>query len=189
MTSFRVPRPSRRHALAAGGGVFLAAFSMLLPSLLPGISPTAEAAAKKRLLVVTVTKGFRHDVIPASEQIIKEMGDKSGAFTVDYVRTDAEMADKMTPAGLKKYDGVFFANTTGELPIPDREAFLKWIADGHGFIGAHAATDTYHEYEPYKQMIGGEFRTHGPQVGVKGRVEDKNHPATKSIGDTFSAYD
>jgi len=46
---------------------------------------------------------------------------------VDYVRTDEEMAQKMTAAGLKDYDGVIFADTTGDLPLPDKQAFLDWI--------------------------------------------------------------
>src|ERR1041385_1013627 len=78
--------------------------------------PAAEAAPKK-LLVVTVTKGFRHSSIPTAEKVLAELGQKSGVFTVDYVRNDQEMADKMTASGLRQYDGVIFANTTGDLPL------------------------------------------------------------------------
>lgn len=144
----------------------------------------------KRLLVVTVTKGFRHDdAIKASERILAQMGAKSGAFTVDYVRNDAEMAAKMTPQALKGYDGVFFSNTTGDLPLPDRDGFLKWIAEGHGFMGAHAATDTFHGYEPYLKMIGAKFRTHGPQSWVICRVEDRSHPAVRHLGTARMVFD
>ncbi len=176
----------RRRALT--GGALLAAAGAALACLAPKPSP-AQAAPAKRLLVVTVTKGFRHDVIPVSEEVLKTLAEKDGAFSVDYVRTDAEMAEKMTPSGLRNYDAVFFANTTGELPLPDREAFLQWIADGHGFVGAHAATDTYHKYEPYLQMIGAEFKTHGPQSEVECRVEDTTHPATRHLDGSFKVFD
>ena len=151
--------------------------------------PAPAEAAPKRLLVVTVTKGFRHDSIPYSEEVIREIGQKTGAFIADYARTDAELAREMSPEGLRRYDGVFFANTTGDLPIPDRDAFLKWIADGHGFIGAHAATDTYHGWEPYIRMIGAEFATHGAQSEVECRNEDPKHPATRHFGPSVRAFD
>src|SRR5256885_3626850 len=87
---------------------------------------SAQAAAPRKLLVVTVTKGFRHSSIPTAEKVLAELGEKSGAFTVDYVRTDEDMANKMTLEALKAYDGVIFANTTGDLPLPDKEGFLEW---------------------------------------------------------------
>src|SRR6266481_2054765 len=66
-------------------------------------------AAPKKVLVVTVTKGFRHSSIPTAEKVLAELGESSKAFTVDYVRNDAEMAEKMTVANLKNYDAVIFA--------------------------------------------------------------------------------
>jgi len=61
---------------------------------------------------------------------------------------------------------VIFASTTGDLPLPDKQGFIDWVAAGHGFVGIHAATDTFHGFPPFIAMIGGEFRTHGPQVTV-----------------------
>lgn len=143
-------------------------------------TPTTAHRAKKKLLVVTVTKGFRHgDSIPVAEKVLAELGAKSGKFDVDYVRTDEEMAQKMTVAGLKNYDGVFFASTTGNLPLPDKDGFLAWIKEGHAFCGAHAASDTFHDFPAYIEMIGGEFKTHGAQVEIEGLLEDDSHPATK----------
>src|SRR5277367_6455469 len=72
--------------------------------------------APRHLLVVTVTKGFRHASIQTGERVVGDLARKSGAFTVDYVRTDDDMARKMTMEALKNYDGVFFLNTTGILP-------------------------------------------------------------------------
>ena len=57
---------------------------------------SVQAATPKKVLVVTVTKGFRHSSIPTAEKILGELGQKSGAFTVEYVRNDQEMAEKMT---------------------------------------------------------------------------------------------
>jgi uncharacterized protein len=168
----------------------LGAFAMTLAPSRAVADDSKQEPPKKRLLIVTVTKGFRHgDSIPLIESIVKELGEKDGSFTVDYVRTDEEMAQKMTAAALQTYDGVLFGNTTGDLPLPDKEAFLEWIAEGHGFIGVHSATDTFHSFPPYIEMIGGEFLTHGPQVNVFCNVEDKTFPATRMLGGMRMVFD
>ncbi len=42
-------------------------------------------AEPKKLLVVTVTTGFRHSSIETAEKVLAEIGEKSGVFSVDYV--------------------------------------------------------------------------------------------------------
>jgi hypothetical protein len=132
------------------------------------------------LLWVTVTKSFRHDVIPRSEEIMESLAQADGGFTLTYVRDDQDMGEKMAPAVLQLYDGAIFANTTGDLPLPDKQAFLQWIASGKAFIGVHAAIDTFRgkrPLDPYIQMIGAEFKTHGDQAQVDCLNQDSNHPA------------
>lgn len=97
--------------------------------------------------------------------------------------------EKLSPENLKKYDGVIFNNTTGDLPLPNPQAFLDWIKEGHAFIGIHAATDTYHGFKPYIEMIGAEFLTHGPQVSVDCINEDPKHPACKDLGPQLTVFD
>ena len=153
-----------------------------------GLAAPAHAAPK-RVLVVTVTLGFHHSSIPTAEKVIAELGKDSSAFTVDYARVNPDdpqfkgddgkpdkakveaaikevLAEKMSPAALKNYDAVIFANTTGDLPLPDKQAFLDWIKSGKGFVGMHSAADTYHGFPGYIDMIGAEFKTHEAQVGV-----------------------
>lgn len=155
----------------------------------------SSAQTPKRVLVVTATQGFRHSSIPTAEKAIAEIGEKSQAFTVDYVRggkngkDDTDVKEKMTPEKLKQYDAVIFANTTGDLPIPDKDAFLEWIKSGKGFVGMHSATDTFPNYRPYIEMIGGEFRTHGEQVCVECIVQDRRHPATRHLRATWTIFD
>jgi uncharacterized protein len=149
---------------------------------------TQAADAPKKILVVTVTKGFRHSSIPTAEKVIKQLADQSKAFTVDYVRTDEDMAAMMKPEALHQYDAFIFANTTGDLPLPDKKAFLEEIENGKGFVGMHSASDTFHgkgQVDPYTLMLGGEFKTHGAQVGVECLVVDRNHPATKHLGESY----
>jgi uncharacterized protein len=152
-------------------------------------SPTETLAAPPKLLVVSVTKGFRHESIPTTEKLVERLAQKSGAFTVDYARTDEELAAKLGPQGRGNYAGVLFAQTTGDLPIPDPQGFLDWIAAGHGFVGIHSATDTFPAFAPFIDMIGAHFKHHGPQVKVGVLVKDAAHPATKGIPQPFEVYD
>ena len=158
-----------------------------------GMNLVASAAkAPKKLLVVTVTKGFRHSSIPTAEKVLGEIASKTGIFTVDYVRNDKDMAEKMTMDALSKLDGVIFANTTGDLPLPDKAGFLKWIESGKAYIGMHSASDTFRGHkplDPYNVMLGGEFLTHGAQVTVECINQDPNHPACKHFGSTFKVHD
>jgi len=158
----------------------------------PGGVSEARAVATRRVLVVTVTKGSRHDSIPTAEKVLGELATKSGLFTVDYARTDEEMATKMTAAALKNYAAVVFANTTGDLPMPDKGAFLKRIESGMGFVGVHAATDTFRGHkplDPYVLMLGGEFKGHGAQVEVEVINQDPRHPACRNYPPTFHIFD
>lgn len=168
-------------------------------------------AAPKKLLVVETTTGFRHSSIPTIEKVLTGLAQSTGEFTLDFVRqpdgkpatlksdaTDAEKAayrtaeaawenqlalalEKLSPSSLKNYDGVVFDNTTGDLPIPDKQGFLDWINAGHAFIGIHAASDTFHHWPEYIDMIGGEFNRHGRQVSVDCLNRDLKNPATKPL--------
>src|SRR5690349_1180062 len=98
---------------------------------------STRAADPKKVLVVTVTKEFRHSSIPTAMKVLGELAEKSKAFTVDYAFNDADLAAKTTPENLQKYDGFIFANTTGILPLADKAAFLNAIKSGKGFVGMH----------------------------------------------------
>lgn len=50
------------------------------------ICGTVLSAAPKKMLVVTITVGFRHSSVLAAEPVIAEIGKDSGLFTVDYIR-------------------------------------------------------------------------------------------------------
>lgn len=169
-------------------------------------------AAPKTVLVVTTTTGFRHSSIPTAEKVLGELAKTSEAFVVDYARvepTDAEfkgpdgkpdkakvdaaiksvLAKKMSAEALSKYDAVIFANTTGQLPLPDRDAFIQWVKSGKGFVGMHSATDTLSQFDAYVDMIGGTFRTHKEQVEVQPINQDQECPACKHLGTDWKVYD
>jgi uncharacterized protein len=198
----------RASDIARSGKLFLA--GILLGGSFGFASP-AQAAPKK-VLVVTVTKGFRHSSIPTAEKVLAELAKETSAFTVDYARVEptdpqfkgddgkpdkekvnaaikAVLAEKMSPAALKQYDAVVFANTTGDLPLPDNQAFLDWIKSGKGFVGMHSATDTFPGFPGYNEMIGGHFKTHGAQVKVDVINQDQECPICKHLPANWEVFD
>jgi len=165
---------------------------LLLAGILLGCNFSFAApaqAAPKKVLVVTVTKGFRHSSIPLAEKVIAELGKENGAFTVDYARTDQDLAEKMSPAALRHYDAVIFAQTTGDLPLPDKQAFLDWIKSGKGFVGMHAAADTFPGYPAYTDMLGAHFKTHEAQVEVDALNQDPQFPACRHLPADWKVFD
>ena len=101
----------------------------------------------------------------------------------------AYMADKMAIAKIKDYDGFVFANTTGDLQLPDRDGFVELIKSGKAFVAMHSGSDTYHPFRRYSEMLGGEFETHKAQVEVQPVLHDPAHPATKHVPEGFRVFD
>jgi len=148
----------------------------------------AEGASVKKILYVTTTKDFHHSACEYSIPIVKKLAEESkqdpllGAF--DVVCTDK--TDLITAEGLKNFDAICFSNTTGGLaqfPLSeaDRNALLEAIKGGKGFIGIHAATDTYKDWQPYVDMIGGAFESHPWNERVTIDIEDPSHPCAAPV--------
>jgi type 1 glutamine amidotransferase len=139
----------------------------------------AEPAAPARLLVVSVTMGFRHGSIGTAEGVLEQLGREQGLYHLDYLRMpegdtndpawQASLATRFARAfaadSLTEFDGVMFVSTTGELPLPDLAGFLEWIKSGKAFIGFHAASDTFKKSDAYVEMIGGHFAGHPWNAG------------------------
>jgi hypothetical protein len=152
-------------------------------------SPLPPNPAAKHLLVVTYTTGFRHSSIPIAETTIRDLGTRTGLYQTEFCRSEADVTSRLTSDGLRQIDGVFFANTTGDLGVPDMRAFLAWIADGHGFLGAHSASDTYHDSADYLEMLGGEIATHGQIAEADIRVDDPSDPSVAHLAPRFRIVD
>lgn len=183
----------------------LAPLAFALASLviwLPGAEGSdPEPSETRRLLLVTQSAGFEHSTVTRngnplshSERVLKEMGIRSGKFRVDCTQ---DVATDFKPELIKNYDVVAFY-TTGKLPIEPEtlDWFLNiWLAEqGHGFLGLHSAADTFKDYEPYWDMIGGSFVAHpwNKNATVAIKIHEEAHPATQAwgtAGETFEFTD
>ncbi len=156
----------------------------------------AADAAVKKVLYITTTKGFHHSACEYSIPVIKKIAEESkkdpllGAF--DVVCTDK--TDLITAESLKGFDAICFSNTTGDLaqfPLneADRNALIEAVKGGKGFIGIHAATDTYKDWKPYADMIGGSFESHPWSEEVIVDIEDPAHPCAAPVPSPWKLKD
>jgi type 1 glutamine amidotransferase len=165
----------------------------------------ANRRATKKVLFFTKSSGFEHsaiarkgDALSHAEGILKEIGQEHGFEVVP--SKDGRLFE---PDKIGQWDAFAFM-TTGDLtqagtdkqpPMSQdgKKAFLDAIHGGKGFLGMHCATDTFHSHgdtiDPYIEMIGGEFITHGAQQVAKIDVADPHFPGAKAFGDSFEIND
>jgi type 1 glutamine amidotransferase len=179
------------------------------------------AAGKKSVLVFTKSSGFEHDVVKTKdgkpsilEQAVTSLGSKYG---FDVIATkDGRVFDS---PDFRKHAAVLFF-TTGDLTTTGtdknppmsaqgKQAFLDAIHGGMGFVGVHAAADTFHtqpdpqdnsnryivhgeKSDPYLRMLGGEFITHGstPRLQTTNLIiNDPKFPGLEGVSSPVSFND
>lgn len=187
---------------------------VLVAALLACAAGSATAAPKK-ILFFTKSSGFEHSVISwkngqpgFAEKVLLELGAKHG-----WDFTFSKDGSKFNPAYLAQFDAVFFY-TTGDLcsggtdknpPMSPaaKQALFDYVRAGKGFLGTHAAADTFHtaneskkgpdryvnhgeQADPYARFLGGEFIIHGAQQVATNTVIDPAFPGLAAAGASFA---
>jgi type 1 glutamine amidotransferase len=199
---------SRRRFLGASA---IAAAGLALPKQLLG-------SKKKSILVFTKSSGFEHQVVKRIdgrpsilEVAVAALGQQHG-FEVTASK-DGQIFDSKD---FQKHAAVLFY-TTGDLTKPGtdknppmspqgKKALLDAVHGGLGFVGVHAASDTFHtepdpqdnsnryiahgeQSDPYLRMLGGEFITHGstPRLQTANLiVKDAKFPGLEGVASPVS---
>jgi type 1 glutamine amidotransferase len=171
-------------------------FAVAIAATVSATPVDAGAPAKKKLLVITESKGFVHpvvrrgkdDALSLVEKTFLEWGNKSGLFEAT---VSQDSRKDITAENLKNFDAVWFY-TTGELPLSDvqKADLLDFVRSGKGFGGCHSAADTFYKWKEYGELIGAYFAGHPPGYQkIRVIVEDTKHPATKHFGESFAIED
>ncbi len=198
----------RRQFLRAGA---IAAAGLSLPQLLDG-------ASNKSVIVFTKSSGWEHDVVKTvdgkpsiMDQAVTALGKKYG-FEVTATK-DGGIFDS---PDFRKHSALIFF-TTGDLTTPGtdgkppmseagKQALLDAIHGGLGFVGVHAASDTFHtkpdpkdnsnryiahgkDEDPYLRMLGAEFITHGSEPRLQTAnliVDDPKFPGLEGVSSPVS---
>lgn len=168
---------------------------------------SAADGKRRRILMYTKSEGFQHACVERkdgklslAENVVKELGDKhnfEAVCTKDgrvFVNEDLSQYD----AFLFETQGDLFKEGRDKEPpmTPEgKQAFLKAVASGKGFVGCHCASDTFHspgprnenqpaeKRDPYIAMLGGEFIVHGEQQKARMRVADSRFPGLSGLED------
>lgn len=186
-------------------------------------SRPAFAAKKKSVLLFTKSSGFEHAVIKVTDgkpSIVENaLRDISAKYNFDLTATkDGRIFDSKE---FHDYAAVVFF-TTGVLteegtdknpPMSPqgKQAFLDAVHKGLGFVGVHAATDTFHtqpdpqdlsnryithgeQSDPYLRLIGGEFIIHGQQNDPRLQttnviITDPKFPGLEGVSSPVSLMD
>jgi len=173
--------------------------------------PFAKPAKARQLLVFSRTRGFRHSSIGVGQEMVRQLGEKTGAFTA----TLTEDVSYFEPEKLNGFDAVLMLNTTGPVfsedhgqwkdnPARDElikadqaraerlmKSLLNFVENGGGLAGIHSATDTLGEEPRYFNMIGGTFNAHPWNAGdtVTVKVRDASHPLNAPFKDGGVTFD
>ncbi len=154
----------------------------------------AKPKQKRKLLVFSVTNGFRHGSIASGKTAMTLLGEKTGAFEA---MVSDDLANFETDK-INQFDAILFLNTTGD-PFFDKkidkaEAQAKserlqknlqnFVKGGKGFAGFHSATDTLKprgdKVPEYSKMINGAFDGHpwggGTPVSIAVEKGQEKHP-------------
>ncbi|HYW80605.1 MAG TPA: ThuA domain-containing protein, partial [Thermoguttaceae bacterium] len=179
----------RREMLATTGAAVLGL------STFPFGWAAAADNKKQKVLYFTRSAGFEHgavrrngDELAFSEKTLIEMGKRAG-FDVECTKEGS-----VFDGDLDQYDLIAFY-TSGDLTqekegqgspmsAAGKKKLLDAVAAGKGFVGFHAATDSFRSggIDPYIAMIGGEFVTHGAQqVATVTPTSPKFPGASKSL--------
>lgn len=126
------------------------------------------------VLVFSKTGAFRHRSIPAGISFFKNLK-KETNWKIDF----SEDGNDFSSENLKNYNVVIFLNTTGNIFNENqKKAFKKYISNGNGFVGIHAASDTEKEWPWFTNMIGATFKDHPKVQNATLHIDNSSeHPA------------
>ncbi len=190
---------NRRELLLASGAAWLGAGAF-------GHVLGASQKSTKKVLFFTKSSGFEHSPIHRdkeghlglAERTLIDIGKEHGFEVV--ASKDGRLFE---PDKIGEWDAFAFY-TTGDLSKPGADGTPPLSADGEkalydairggkGFISMHSATDSFGHHpprnkgaeDPFVQMIGGEFITHGAQQLVTIEVTDPHFPGLdKGFGES-----
>ncbi|MGB7284113.1 MAG: ThuA domain-containing protein [Candidatus Acidiferrum sp.] len=183
----------------------------------------ARAAKSQAVLLFTKSSGFEHAVIKVTDgkpSIVENaLRDMSAKYGFDLTASkDGRIFDSKE---FRDYAAVVFF-TTGVLTeegtdknppmsVRGKQPFLDAVHNGLGFVGIHAAADTFHtqpdppdlsnryiahgeQSDPYIRMLGGEFIIHGQSKDPRLQtanviIDDPKFPGLEGVHSPVSLMD
>ena len=146
-----------------------------------------KPARPRKVLVFSLATGFHHAVRSHVKEVVRILGEKSGAFEVEF-SDDVSVFEKQT---LAQYDALLLNSIS---PIgPTRDLFLDvfgnteqtarlegnlidYVKGGKGLVVIHGAIVFQNNSSAMSDMIGGSFAWHPKFQTVTLNLVDPKHP-------------
>lgn len=149
-----------------------------------------------KILFFANPMGSDNDVIRRSSPDVPSVAERNffdlsrGVFDVVITQDGTQVsADK-----LSQYQCVVFFTAINP-PGVDVEALAAWVEKGGAFVGIHSTANTYQGIPVFGELLGARYdrrpwRTReNPQTKVTVKVNNRTHPATKHLGESFEITD
>jgi uncharacterized protein len=130
----------------------------------------------------------RPETLSVAERHFDELS--RGVFEATITQDGAEVSRE----ALARCKAVVFFTAINP-PGVDVEGLVEWVRGGGAFVGIHSTANTYQGRPAFGAMLGARYdrrpwRTkEAPQTRVRVRVEDRTHPATRHLGESFEIAD
>lgn len=164
-------------------------------------APSFPITKKNNILVFSLHTGFDHWVIPHTEEMLKIISEKSGAFQV----TGSKDISMFEPKNLQQFDAVILNNTCSKpehrnlfwdklraesdadstqlmkQALEMESNLIKYVEKGGGLMVIHGGVTTQNKSRAFSRLVGASFDYHPPQQPIQVRLVDPTHPLVQSF--------
>lgn len=172
--------------------------------------PEIQPKKTRKILVFDKFTGFNHWVTPHTSQVVRVLGEKSGAYKTVITKDLSCFETK----NLKKYDAIVLNNNCSVGPRRDQildmldedkslseeqkikkaaeleNNLINYVKKGGGLMVVHGAIVMQNNSMPFSEMVGGSFDYHPPQQEVTLELVEPEHPLVKAFnGKSFVHID
>ncbi|CAJ0554463.1 Ff.00g129760.m01.CDS01 [Fusarium sp. VM40] len=126
---------------------------------------TSSTVRPINVLLVTKTRGYRHDCIPSLISAFSSL-----PFTVKPTEDTTDILS------LSNFDVVALGHNTDKfLTEEEADSLLSFVENGGGIVGIHAATSGMRANSKYTRILGEVFNGHPPPQWITLVVENPEH--------------
>jgi uncharacterized protein len=171
-------------------------------------TPRVKPLKPRKLLIFSISWGYKHSAIPYGKKAFEIMGHKTKAF-IPIVSDDLS---NFEPGKIEQFDAILFNNTNNEIFLPEnfaklppdqqaqaaaydkllKKSLVKYLKSGKGLAVTHAGVASFRKWPEFGNIIGARFENHPWNAGstVTMKVEEPAHPLTQAFpGATFKITD
>jgi len=165
--------------------------------------PTVKPKTNRKVLLFSLSPGFKHWCIPHTAGAIEALAEKSGAFEV--VRSDD--VQMFAPDKIKEFDAVILNNTCSKGPRRNlfidtlgedksdeaaalEKSLIEFVRNGGGLAAMHGAIVFLNNSKEFSNLLGGSFDFHPSQQTITLDLVEPDHPLVKAFsGKSFVHFD